>query len=160
LPQNLLFTTFIGIKMENQENIEQQHRRNYEQICLFQNEEEFQNWFSPQFEQWTKYGKYFLLIFSCFTIFFRHSSHEGKRFSTETYRCRFKHRENNNCKVIIKVQRNNTGTIVILQSGDHEHQEQQDGKQRLTEEQRQLMRDLISYRLTAGQIQDELLVCV
>jgi hypothetical protein len=30
----------------------------------------------------------------------------------------------------------------------------------LTEEQRQHMRELISHRLTAGQIQDDLLVCV
>jgi hypothetical protein len=52
-------TTFIGIKMENKENIENRYR-NYEQICLFQNEEELQNWFSPQIEQWTKYGKYFI----------------------------------------------------------------------------------------------------
>jgi hypothetical protein len=98
----------------------------------------------------------FFLVFNNF--FFRNTSHDGKLFSTEMYICRFKRRENNNCKVIIKVQRNNTGTIVILQSGDHEHQEQEE-KQRLTEEQRQLMRELISYRLTAGQIQDELLVC-
>lgn len=110
----------------------------YYQIAIFEDKNDYEQWFSNNKENWTRKGK-----------------NEGIRFDTEYFYCRYARRQCNKCPVFLKSELNKEiGKIRILQKGEHQHD--QPSTSGFTNDERSFM--LERNKMTAGQIQDAFLV--
>jgi hypothetical protein len=86
------------------------------------------------------------------------AGHVGLRFDTDHFYCRYARRQENKCPVVMRIKNNKqTGEVLVEKHGEHHHPvEKTTG---FTREEKTIMRPKIVSRFTAGQIQDEMLVC-